>query len=208
MGSTISAGWRGSARSIATNRSSMRHGSGWPSRWPPRSASRATPTSSVTRSNDSTQRSTSPPATTDAGSPRPRYGSSSGACSTATRSTLAAVRRRLGRSRRRAWGHRSSRPTADPSARSTARRGSPSGRRCEHATSTRSATRVCPRYVRGHRGTITIRQPAFVFPDSNAHGRGEDPQWVYAVEFTAVELWGAGDHVVTVDLFEPYLEAA
>jgi nitrile hydratase beta subunit len=65
-----------------------------------------------------------------------------------------------------------------------------------------------PRYVRGHRGTITIRQPAFVFPDSNAHGRGEDPQWVYAVEFSALELWGAGDHVVTVDLFEPHLETA
>lgn len=65
-----------------------------------------------------------------------------------------------------------------------------------------------PRYVRGHRGTIVMRHPGFVFPDTNAHGRGDDPQWLYAVEFSARELWGAGDHVVTVDLFELYLEAA
>jgi len=65
-----------------------------------------------------------------------------------------------------------------------------------------------PRYVRGHRGTITRVHPAFVFPDTNAHGWGEDPQYVYAVQFAAAHLWGAGDHSVSVDLFEPYLEAA
>jgi nitrile hydratase len=64
-----------------------------------------------------------------------------------------------------------------------------------------------PRYVRGHRGTITVVHPAFVFPDTNAHGRGENPQYVYAVRFAAAHLWGAGDHSVSVDLFEPYLEA-
>jgi nitrile hydratase beta subunit len=65
-----------------------------------------------------------------------------------------------------------------------------------------------PRYVRGHEGVVTHSHPAFVFPDTNAHGRGEDPQYVYAVQFRAADLWGDGDHVVSVDLFEPYLEAA
>jgi nitrile hydratase len=65
-----------------------------------------------------------------------------------------------------------------------------------------------PRYVRGHRGVVTHAYPAFVFPDTHAHGRGDDPQYVYAVQFLAHDLWGEGDHTVSVDLFEPYLEAA
>ena len=65
-----------------------------------------------------------------------------------------------------------------------------------------------PRYVRGHRGVVTRAYPAFVFPDTHAHGRGDDPQYVYAVQFLAGDLWGEGDHTVSVDLFEPYLEAA
>lgn len=65
-----------------------------------------------------------------------------------------------------------------------------------------------PRYVRGLTGVITHTYPAFVFPDSHAHGDGPDPQYLYAVQFDAADLWGSGDHVVSVDLFEPYLEAA
>lgn len=64
-----------------------------------------------------------------------------------------------------------------------------------------------PRYVRGHRGVVTHVHPAFVFPDTHAHGRGDDPQYVYAVQFRAADLWGDGVHTVSVDLFEPYLEA-
>ena len=64
-----------------------------------------------------------------------------------------------------------------------------------------------PRYVRGHQGVVTHVHPAFVFPDTHAHGRGDDPQYVYAVEFRAADLWGDGGHTVSVDLFEPYLEA-
>ncbi len=65
-----------------------------------------------------------------------------------------------------------------------------------------------PGYVRGHHGTITMTHPAFVYPDTNAHGWGEDPQYVYAVQFAATDLWGEGDHSVSIDLFEPYLEPA
>ena len=65
-----------------------------------------------------------------------------------------------------------------------------------------------PRYARGHTGVIERLYGCHVFPDSNATGKGEDPQWLYAVRFTARELWGAGaDQTVTVliDAFEPYL---
>jgi nitrile hydratase subunit beta len=68
-----------------------------------------------------------------------------------------------------------------------------------------------PRYVRGHTGTITRVHGCHVFPDSNAHGGGEDPQWLYTVSFRGRELWGAAaDPTVTVsvDAFEPYLEPA
>ena len=67
-----------------------------------------------------------------------------------------------------------------------------------------------PRYARGRTGVIERVHGAFVFPDSNAHGRGEDPQWCYGVVFDARELWGedADPHLtVAVDCWEPYLEA-
>jgi nitrile hydratase subunit beta len=68
-----------------------------------------------------------------------------------------------------------------------------------------------PRYVRGHTGTVTRAHGCHVFPDSNAHGHGEDPQWLYTVSFPGRGLWGAAaDPTVTVsvDAFEPYLEPA
>ena len=49
-----------------------------------------------------------------------------------------------------------------------------------------------PRYVRGHVGTIERVLGCHVFPDSNAHGAGENPQWLYTVGFDGRELWGAG----------------
>jgi nitrile hydratase len=68
-----------------------------------------------------------------------------------------------------------------------------------------------PRYVRGHIGTVTATHGCHVFPDSHAHGRGEDPQWLYTVCFDARELWGPDADPtlsVSVDAFEPYLEPA
>ena len=68
-----------------------------------------------------------------------------------------------------------------------------------------------PRYARGRTGTIARIHGAHVFPDDHAHGRGENPQWLYSVAFEAREIWGAegraGDFV-HIDLFEPYLEPA
>lgn len=67
-----------------------------------------------------------------------------------------------------------------------------------------------PRYVRRRTGTVTAIRPAQVLPDSAAHFDGEDPQHVYSVEFSSRELWGADSEPFTlsIDLFEPYLEAA
>jgi nitrile hydratase len=68
-----------------------------------------------------------------------------------------------------------------------------------------------PRYVRGHIGVIERVIGCHVFPDSNANGTGENPQWLYTVRFNGRELWGAqGDPTLTVsvDAWEPYLERA
>ncbi|MBI5260220.1 MAG: nitrile hydratase subunit beta [Bradyrhizobium sp.] len=68
-----------------------------------------------------------------------------------------------------------------------------------------------PHYVRGHIGRIERVLGCHVFPDSNAMGAGEDPQWLYTVTFEARELWpDATDPnlTVSVDAWEPYLERA
>ena len=66
-----------------------------------------------------------------------------------------------------------------------------------------------PRYVRGHLGVVERVLGCHVFPDSNATGAGEDPQWLYTVTFAGRELWGEAsdpDLKVSVDAWEPYLE--
>ncbi|MGH2690304.1 MAG: nitrile hydratase subunit beta [Actinomycetota bacterium] len=68
-----------------------------------------------------------------------------------------------------------------------------------------------PRYVRGHVGLVELVHGFHVFPDTDAHGRGEDPQWLYTVRFNARELWGVDADptvAVSVDAFEPYLDPA
>jgi nitrile hydratase len=73
-----------------------------------------------------------------------------------------------------------------------------------------SHTRL-PRYARARLGEIVLVHGVHVFPDSNAQRKGEDPQWLYAVRFTAQELWGEDRNPhdsVQLDLWEPYLEPA
>jgi nitrile hydratase len=70
----------------------------------------------------------------------------------------------------------------------------------------RGHTRL-PRYARGKAGEIVAVHGAHIFPDSNARGMGEDPQWLYTVRFSARELWGKDTKdAVCIDLWEPYLE--
>jgi len=71
----------------------------------------------------------------------------------------------------------------------------------------RGHTRL-PRYARDRAGEIVRVHGCHVFPDSSAHGGRDDPQWLYAVRFTARELWGHESRdSVHIDLWEPYLEA-
>jgi nitrile hydratase subunit beta len=68
-----------------------------------------------------------------------------------------------------------------------------------------------PRYARGMRGVIQRLHGAQIFPDTNAHGLGENPQPLYAVRFEAQELWGEAaesSQTVSLDLWESYLEPA
>lgn len=66
-----------------------------------------------------------------------------------------------------------------------------------------------PRYARGKAGTIVRHHGIFVFPDTNAHFLGEQPQHLYSVRFSARELWGDGASVrdsVFIDMWDSYLE--
>jgi nitrile hydratase len=68
-----------------------------------------------------------------------------------------------------------------------------------------------PRYARGKRGTVERVNGAHVFPDSNAHGNGEAPQWLYTVVFDAAEIWGRDADPaqrLSIDAWESYLEPA
>lgn len=72
----------------------------------------------------------------------------------------------------------------------------------------RGHTRL-PRYARGKRGVIHCCHGVHVFPDTNAHGDGEQPQPLYSVRFDARELWGESaepNHAVHIDLWESYLQ--
>ncbi|MGP9821358.1 nitrile hydratase subunit beta [Salinarimonas sp. NSM] len=66
-----------------------------------------------------------------------------------------------------------------------------------------------PRYARGKIGEIVLHHGAHVFPDTNAHGRGEAPQHLYTVRFAGTELWGEGADPtlsVSIDAWESYLD--
>lgn len=68
-----------------------------------------------------------------------------------------------------------------------------------------------PAYARGKRGVVERQHGAHVFPDSNAHNLGEQPQTLYTVVFTGSTLWGSSAESglqVSLDAWDSYLEAA
>jgi nitrile hydratase subunit beta len=68
-----------------------------------------------------------------------------------------------------------------------------------------------PRYARGKLGTIHLDHGVHVFPDTNAHSLGENPQHLYSVRFAARELWGeqaSSRDAVYLDMWDHYLECA
>lgn len=86
-----------------------------------------------------------------------------------------------------------------------------------YAAGTRVRVRPCdpdhhtrvPRYVRGHTGEVVAVLDRWPVPDDGARGIVPPREKTcYAVRFAAADLWGSGDHTVTVDLWESYLDQA
>jgi nitrile hydratase subunit beta len=106
----------------------------------------------------------------------------------------------------------------------TIKKGSPASRPASHLARFSLSDRVrtaavqpehhtrLPAYARGKVGVIERVHGVHVFPDTNARGLSESPQWLYTVKFDARELWGesarAPHSIISVDAFEPYLEPA
>jgi nitrile hydratase subunit beta len=68
-----------------------------------------------------------------------------------------------------------------------------------------------PRYARGKAGRVVQNHGIFVFPDTNAHSLGEQPQHLYSVRFAARDLWGdqaSSRDFVYIDMWDGYLEHA
>ena len=63
-----------------------------------------------------------------------------------------------------------------------------------------------PRYVRGHHGVVVEQHGVHPLPDAVVSGAETRLEPVYAVRFAARDLWGEGEHTVTVNLWASYLE--
>jgi hypothetical protein len=63
-----------------------------------------------------------------------------------------------------------------------------------------------PRYARGAVGEIVQVAGHHPLADDRARGLAPTAQAVYHVRFPAAELFGDGEHAVTVELWESYLE--
>ncbi len=99
---------------------------------------------------------------------------------------------------------------------STLRKGAPVNRQVDTTPAfalgervrVRSSHTRLPAYIRNHTGIVHKVHGAHIYPDTHAVGQGEQPQWLYNICFSAIELWGEqqsqrGD--VHVDCWEPYL---
>jgi len=66
-----------------------------------------------------------------------------------------------------------------------------------------------PNYVKGRIGKIIDYHGVHVFPDTNAHFLGENPEPLYSVEFGSQELWGKNsshpEDTVVVDIWDKYI---
>jgi hypothetical protein len=62
-----------------------------------------------------------------------------------------------------------------------------------------------PRYARGAVGVLVERAGAHPLADDRARGRATEPHPVWHVRFAAADLFGSGEHTVTVELWEDYL---
>jgi nitrile hydratase subunit beta len=64
-----------------------------------------------------------------------------------------------------------------------------------------------PRYIRGAVGVVIECEGAYPRPDERARGLDAEPEPVYAVRFAARDLFGEGDHTVTIALWQSYMRS-
>jgi nitrile hydratase subunit beta len=62
-----------------------------------------------------------------------------------------------------------------------------------------------PRYARGAVGIVIECEGTYPRPDDRARGLDAEPEPVYAVRFAARDLFGEGDHSVTIALRQSYM---
>ena len=62
-----------------------------------------------------------------------------------------------------------------------------------------------PRYARGAVGVLVEEAGRHPLADDRARDVVGEPQPVWHVRFAAADLFGAGDHTVTVELWQDYL---
>jgi nitrile hydratase subunit beta len=83
----------------------------------------------------------------------------------------------------------------------------PGARVQTHRTDPPHHTRL-PRYARGAVGVIVECEGTYPRPDDRARGLDREPEPVYAVRFAARDLFGEGDHTVTIALWQSYMSPA
>lgn len=82
----------------------------------------------------------------------------------------------------------------------------PPGTRVRTRVGDRPGHTRLPRYARGMIGTIVEHAGDHPLPDERAAGLDSAARPVYVVRFAARDLWGSGDHDVSVELWRDYLE--
>lgn len=68
-----------------------------------------------------------------------------------------------------------------------------------------------PRYIRDKVGVVERLHGGYVFADTIGRNLGDDPQHLYSVRFSAVELWGPSaspKDSVSITLWESHLKPA
>jgi nitrile hydratase len=80
------------------------------------------------------------------------------------------------------------------------------GARVRTRTVDRDGHTRLPGYARGVSGTVVEVAGRHPLADDRARGLAVPPQPVYHVRFRAEDLFGAGDHTVTVELWHDHLE--
>ena len=70
---------------------------------------------------------------------------------------------------------------------------------------------LCCAWRASQRGAsvVVLDRGVFLFPDTNAHQRGEKPQHLYSVRFAAREIWGdqaSPRDLIHLDMWDDYLE--